>query len=113
MSLVLAFWGRNMAPIRARGWTWPGFDYDETEWQRLLTLLSLPDALDNADSYAALIEHIHNPVAATSPRHDTMPGLNVAQASAARVAASSSPAACGGAAGVGMEVLMIVAKRPL
>jgi hypothetical protein len=38
MSLVLAFWGRNMAPIRARGWTWPGFDYDETEWQRLLTL---------------------------------------------------------------------------
>jgi hypothetical protein len=37
-SSVLAFWGRNMAPIRARGWTWPGFDYDETEWQRLLTL---------------------------------------------------------------------------
>jgi hypothetical protein len=37
-SSVLAFWGRNMAPIRARGWTWPGFDYHEIEWQRLLTL---------------------------------------------------------------------------
>src|SRR5947207_1275998 len=35
---VLAFWGRNMAPIRAKGWTWPGFDYREEEWRRLLAL---------------------------------------------------------------------------
>jgi hypothetical protein len=34
----LAFWARNMAPIRARGWTWPGFEYSEAEWQRLLVL---------------------------------------------------------------------------
>jgi hypothetical protein len=34
----LAFWGRNMAPIRAKGWIWPGFDYSDTEWKRLLTL---------------------------------------------------------------------------
>ena len=37
-SSVLAFWGRNMAPIRSRGRSWPGFDYDEIEWQRLLML---------------------------------------------------------------------------
>jgi hypothetical protein len=35
---LLAFWGRNMAPIRARGWIWPGFDYSEAEWKRLLAL---------------------------------------------------------------------------
>jgi hypothetical protein len=35
---MLAFWGRNVAPIRARGWNWPGFDYSEAEWKRLLTL---------------------------------------------------------------------------
>jgi hypothetical protein len=35
---LLAFWGRNMASIRARGWVWPGFDYGEAEWQRLLAL---------------------------------------------------------------------------
>ena len=35
---LLAFWGRNMAPIRARGWIWPGFDYGEAEWKRLLAL---------------------------------------------------------------------------
>jgi hypothetical protein len=35
---LLAFWGRNMAPIRARGWVWPGFDYSEAEWKRLLAL---------------------------------------------------------------------------
>jgi hypothetical protein len=34
----LAFWGRNMAPIRAKGWVWPGFDYSEDEWRRLLAL---------------------------------------------------------------------------
>src|ERR1700681_1610199 len=34
----LAFWARNMAPIRARGWIWPGFDYSEAEWKRLLDL---------------------------------------------------------------------------
>src|SRR5215472_888928 len=34
----LAFWGRNMAPIRARGWIWPGFEYSEAEWRRLLSL---------------------------------------------------------------------------
>jgi len=34
----LAFWGRNMAPIRAKGWIWPGFDYSDAEWKRLLTL---------------------------------------------------------------------------
>jgi hypothetical protein len=38
MLALLAFWGRNMAPIRARGWIWPGFDYNEAEWQRLLAL---------------------------------------------------------------------------
>ena len=27
-----------MAPIRARGWIWPGFDYSEVEWKRLLDL---------------------------------------------------------------------------
>jgi hypothetical protein len=37
----LAFWGRNMAPIRARGWIWPGFEYSEAEWQRLLSLASV------------------------------------------------------------------------
>jgi hypothetical protein len=36
--VLLAFWGRNMAPIRARGWAWPGFDYSEAEWKRLLAL---------------------------------------------------------------------------
>jgi hypothetical protein len=35
---LLAFWGRNMAPVRARGWIWPGFDYSESEWKRLLAL---------------------------------------------------------------------------
>ena len=35
---MLAFWGRNMAPIRARGRIWPGFDYSAAEWKRLLTL---------------------------------------------------------------------------
>jgi len=38
MLPALAFWARNMAPIRARGWIWPGFDYSEAEWQRLLVL---------------------------------------------------------------------------
>jgi hypothetical protein len=27
-----------MVPVRARGWTWPGFEYSEAEWQRLLVL---------------------------------------------------------------------------
>jgi hypothetical protein len=35
---ALAFWGRNMAPIRTKGWAWPGFDYREEEWRRLLAL---------------------------------------------------------------------------
>jgi hypothetical protein len=35
---LLALWGRNMAPVRARGWVWPGFDYSEAEWKRLLAL---------------------------------------------------------------------------
>jgi hypothetical protein len=37
---ALAFWGRNTAPIRARGWIWPGFEYSEAEWRRLLSLAS-------------------------------------------------------------------------
>jgi hypothetical protein len=27
-----------MAPVREKGWTWPGFAYSEAEWQRLLEL---------------------------------------------------------------------------
>ena len=38
---VLAFWARNMAPIRARGRIWPGFDYSEAEWRRLLELAGI------------------------------------------------------------------------
>src|SRR5260370_37065743 len=44
----LAFWGRNMAPVRAKGWSWPGFAYSECEWKRLL-------ALADAVSFGAFI----------------------------------------------------------
>ncbi len=35
---LVAFWGRNMMPIRSRGWVWPGFDYSDAEWARLEAL---------------------------------------------------------------------------
>jgi hypothetical protein len=53
----LAFWARNMVPIRAGGWTWPGFDYSDVEWRRLLVLAKTvsPDAFFLFQAATALL----------------------------------------------------------
>jgi hypothetical protein len=53
----LAFWARNMVPIRARGWIWPGFDYSAAEWQRIFVLANTvsPDAFFLFQAATALL----------------------------------------------------------
>jgi hypothetical protein len=39
----LAHWAKIISGVRAKGWTWPGFDYSDGEWRRLTALAGLVD----------------------------------------------------------------------